>query len=76
MITIVLFIISICCSCCCCKCAFWTRDEWTLKECIRHTKERYCDIANINADRVTYHKVPQTPPLTPVSTRSLPLSFT
>jgi len=30
-------------------------------------------ITNINADRVSYHEVLQTPPLTPVSTRSLPL---
>jgi len=43
------------------------------KECIRHTKERYCIITNINADRVTYHEVSQTPLLTPVSSHSLPL---
>ena len=30
-------------------------------------------ITNINADRVSYHEVRQTPPSTPVSTRSLPL---
>jgi len=30
-------------------------------------------ITNINADRVSYHEVPQTQPSTPVSTRSLPL---
>ena len=28
---------------------------------------------NFNADRVSYHEVPQSPPLTPISSRSLPL---
>ena len=72
-----IIVICICCSCCYCKCCrqcgFWLWDKWTPKECIRHTKERCCMITNINADRVSYHEVPQTPPLTPVSTRSLPL---
>jgi hypothetical protein len=87
VLTIVLFIVSICCSCCCCKCcrqcAFWFWDKWTPRECIRHTRERCCVITNINADRVLYSEIPQTPPLTPartppsspVSIRSLPLSL-
>lgn len=78
MLTIVLFIVSICCSCCCKCCrqyAFWIWDKWTPKECIRHTKERGFIITNINADQVPYHEVPRTPPLTPVSIRSLPLSL-
>ena len=45
-------------------------DKWTPKECIRHTKER-CH--NINADRALYSEIPQTPPSTPMSVRSLPL---
>ena len=77
ILTIILFSICICCSCCCCKCcrqcAFWLWDKWTPKECIRHTKERCCVITNINADRVLYSEIPQTPPSTPMSVRSLPL---
>ena len=77
VLTFVFIVICICCSCCCCKCCrqcgFWLWDKWTPKECIRHTKQRCFMITNINADRVSYHEVPQTPPLTPVSTRSLPL---
>jgi len=77
VLTFVILVITVCCSCCCCKCCrqcgFWLWDKWTPKECIRQTKERCCVITNINADRVSYHEVPQTPPLTPVSTRSLPL---
>jgi hypothetical protein len=77
VLTFIILIVSICCSCCCCKCCrqcgFWLWDKWTPKECIRHTKEICCIITNINADRVSYHEVPQTPPSTPVSTRSLPL---
>jgi hypothetical protein len=87
VLTIVLFSVSICCSCCCCKCcrqcAFWLWDKWNPRECIRHTRERCCVITNINADRVLYSEIPQTPPLTPtrtppsspVSIRSLPLSL-
>ena len=80
VLTILMFILIICCSCCCCckccrQCAFWIWDKWTPKECIRHTSERCCIITNINADRVSYHEVPQTPPLTPLSSRSLPLSI-
>jgi hypothetical protein len=47
--------------------------KWTPKECIRHTRERCCVITNIDADRVSYHDFPQTPPVTPISTRSLTL---
>ena len=82
-----MFIACTCCACCCCKCrrrcAFWIWDNWTLKECIRHTRERCCVITNINADRVLYSELPQTPPstpvrtapATPVSVRSLPFSL-
>ena len=77
--TIVTLIVIICCSCCFCKCcrkcAFWTWDKLTPKECVSHTRERCCLITNINAERVTYHEVPQTPPLTPVSSHSLPLAI-
>jgi hypothetical protein len=79
VLTIAVFIVIICCSCCCCKCCrqcgFWIWDKWTPKECIRQTKERCCVITNINAERVSYHEVPRTPPLTPVSTHSFPLSI-
>jgi len=79
VITTVILITCICCSCCCCKCCrqcvFWIWDKWTPKECIRHTRERCCVIANINADRVLYSELPQTPPLTPISVHSLPLSL-
>jgi hypothetical protein len=79
VITIVLIIICICCSCCCCKCCrrcvFWIWDKWTPRECISQTRERCCVITNINADRVLYSELPQTPPLTPISVRSLPLSL-
>jgi hypothetical protein len=77
LLTIVTFIVCICCSCCCCKCCrqcgFWLWEKWTPKECLRQTKERCCVITNINADRVSYHEVPQTAPSTPISVRSLPL---
>ena len=79
VLTIVIFILCMCCSCCCCKCwrqgEFWLWDKWTPKECIRHTRERCCVISNINAERVLYSELPGTPPLTPVSVRSLPLSL-
>ena len=45
----------------------------TPKKCIRHTRERCCDITTVNADRVPYSEVPQTLPLTPMCSRSLPL---
>jgi hypothetical protein len=77
VITIVIFILCICFSCCCCKCcrqcAFWIWDKWTPRECIRHTRERCCVITNINAERVVYSEIPQSPPATPPSVRSLPL---
>jgi hypothetical protein len=76
ILTIGLLIICICCSCCCkcCRqCTFWLWDKWTPKECIRYTKERYCIITNINAECVLYSEIPQTPPSTPLSIRSLPL---
>jgi hypothetical protein len=77
VLTIVLFVTCICCSCCFCKCCrqcgFWLWDKWTPKECIRHTRERCCVITNINADRVSYREISPSPPLTPNSTRSLPL---
>jgi hypothetical protein len=76
VLTISLLAVGICCSCCCCKCcqqcAFWFRDKWTPKECLRHTKEK-CVTTNINADRLSDHEVLPSPPSTPVSTRSLPL---
>jgi len=79
VITIVIFVTCICCSCCCCKCsrqcAFWVWDKWTPTECIRHTRERCCIINNFNADRVQYNEIPQTPPLTPGSSHSLPASL-
>jgi hypothetical protein len=79
VLTIIVLIVIICCSCssckCCRQCAFWIWDKWTPRKCIRHTKERCCVISNINADRVSYHEIPRTPPLTPVSSRSLPLSI-
>ena len=46
-------------------------DNWTPKECKSHTRERCCIVNNFNADRVQYNEVPQTPPLTPGSSRSL-----
>ena len=75
ILTITVFIVSICCSCCCkcCRqCAFWIWDKWTPKECVRQTKERCCVITNINADWVSYYEVPRTPPLTPIFSHSLP----
>ena len=79
VITIVKFVTCICCFCCCCKscrqCAFWVWDMWTPKECTRHTGERCCIVNNYNADRVQYNEIPQTPPLTPGSSYSLPVSF-
>jgi len=69
VITIVIFVTRICFSCCCCKfcrqCAFWVRDKWTPKDCVRHTRERCCLVNNFNAERVQYNEIPQTPPLTP-----------
>jgi hypothetical protein len=50
-------------------------EKWTRKECIRQTKEWCRVITNINADRVSYHEVPRTPPLTPVSSHSLSVSM-
>jgi hypothetical protein len=77
ILNITVFIVSICCSCCFCKCCrqcvFWIWDKWAPKECIRQTNERCCIITNINADRVSYHEVPRTPPLTPISSHSLSL---
>jgi hypothetical protein len=77
VLTIVIVVMLVCCSCCCCKCCrqcgFWLWEKWTPKECIRHTRERCCVITNINADRVLYHDFQQPPPVTPISTRSLPL---
>ena len=56
VLTIIVFLLSICCSCCFCKCCrqgiFCIWDRWTPRDCIRHTKERCCVITNINADRV------------------------
>jgi hypothetical protein len=79
VLTIVMYVMLICCSCCCCKCCrqcgFWLWEKWTPRECIRHTRERCCVITNINADRVSYHDLPQTPTLTAVSTRSLPYPY-
>jgi hypothetical protein len=78
ILTIVTLIVTICCSCfckCCRKCAFWVWDKWTPRECVSHTKERCCVITNINAERVTYHEVPQTPALTPASSHSLPVAI-
>jgi hypothetical protein len=79
VITTVIFVTCICCSCCCCKCcrqcAFWVWDKWTPKECVRHTRERCCIINNFNADRVQCNEIPQTPPLTPGSSHSLPASL-
>jgi hypothetical protein len=76
-LTIVLMMSIVCCSCCCCRwcrqCGFWLWDKWTPKECIRHTKER-CVITNINADRVSYHEIPPSLPLSPTST-DLPLQI-
>jgi len=88
MITIVIFMTCVCCSCCCCKCCrqigFWMWDKWTPKECLRQTRERCCIVNNFSADRINYTEVPQsplqvesldTPPGTPFSTRSLPVSL-
>jgi len=47
------------------------RDKWTPKECICHTRERCCVVNNLNVDRVQYNEIPQTPPVTPVSSHSL-----
>lgn len=78
VLTIVIFIVCICCSCCCCKCcrqcAFWAWDKRTPRECVRHTRGRCC-VININAERVLNSEIPQTPPSTPVSVRSLPFSL-
>jgi hypothetical protein len=84
MISIVLFFTCICCSCCFCKCCrrcgFWLWDRWTPKECLRQTREKCCIINNFSADHISYTEVPpsplQTPPGTPSSVRSLPLSLT
>jgi len=71
ILTIVTLILTMCFSCCCCKCCrqcvFWFWDKWTPKECLRQTKERCCVVTNINANRVLYHEVQQTPPLSPMS---------
>jgi hypothetical protein len=78
MLTIIVFIVRIFCYCCFCrcrKCAFWIWETWTLRECISQTKERCCVITNINADRVSYLEVPRSPPLTPISSHSLPFSI-
>jgi len=82
MVTIVIFITCICCSCCCCKCCrqlgFWIWDKWTPKECLRQTRER-CISNNFSAERINYTEVPptslETPPSSPVSARSLPVSW-
>jgi hypothetical protein len=80
VISIVLFFTFLCCSCCkCCRrVGFWLWDRWTPKECLRQTRERCCVTNNFNADRISYTEVPplQTPPGSPVSVRSLPLSST
>jgi hypothetical protein len=87
MITVVTFIVCICCSCCCRCCrqiGFWIWDKWTTKECIRQTRERCCVVNNFSADRIHYTEVPpsplqveslDTPPGTPISSRSLPVSL-
>jgi len=79
VITIVIFVTCICCSCSCCKCcrqcAFWVWGKWTPKECIRHTRERCCVVNNFNVDRVQYNEIPQTLPVTPGSSHSLPGSL-
>ena len=83
MLTIVIFVTCICCSCCCCKCCrqlgFWIWDKWTLKECLKQTRERCCIINNFSAERINYTEVPQTsldsPPSSPVYARSLPISW-
>jgi hypothetical protein len=79
VITIVIIVTCICCACCFCKCcrrcAFWIWDKWTPKECVCQTRERCCVITNINADRIVYSELPQTPPRTPISIRSLPLTL-
>jgi hypothetical protein len=82
MASIVIFFTCICCSCCFCKCCrrvgFWIWDRWTPNECLRQTRERCCVINNFSADRINYTEVPeaQTPPGSPSSVRSLPLSLT
>ena len=81
MMTIVIFITCICCSCCC-KCCrqlgFWIWDKWTPKECLRQTRER-CISNNFSAERINYTEVPptslETPTSSPVSARSLPVSW-
>jgi hypothetical protein len=83
-ITIVIFIICIGCSCCCCKCCrrigFWMWDRWTPRECLRHSKEHCCIVNNFSADRISYTEVPsieplKSPPGSPKSAHSLPVSF-
>ena len=56
------------------QCAFWVWDKRTPRECVRHTRGRCC-VININAERVLNSEIPQTPPSTPVSVRSLPFSL-
>ena len=59
-------------------------DKWTPAECLRQTRERCCIVNNFSADRIQYTEVSptplqaeslNTPPGTPTSSRSLPLSL-
>jgi hypothetical protein len=69
VLTAAIATIILCCSCCCCR---W--DKWTPKECIRHTRERFCVITSTNADRVTYQELPPTLAPAPLSSHSLPIT--
>jgi len=87
MLTFVIFVVCMCCSCCC-KCCrqigFWIWDKWTPQECLRQTRERCCIVHNFTVDHINYKEVPptslqvetiDTPPGTPLSSCSLPVSL-
>jgi hypothetical protein len=88
VLTVVIFVACVCCSCCCCKCCrqigFWIWDKWTPKKCLRQTQEQCCIINNYSAGCIDYTEVPptslqvetiDTPPGTPLSSFSLPVSL-
>jgi len=59
----------------CRQCAFCVWEKWTPIECIPYTRERFFIVNNFNAARVRFNEIPQTPPLTPGISHSLPASL-